>query len=330
MARITSHLSRYFLMGQQIAEADHHASAMGSIGVSQLRAARELLASAESAGNSSGGELGVIAALREALMALAVSIVLRRKEPISGDDAFETWKGASQDPEMQGAISTLSSNAREDLEELIRFGSSKSLVERSRKELSVFGESLAAVVRQLVERSELEVFAPKRLRYVRALRWIAAAFGFLLMVSLGIREVRQVFRSKPTNAGVLNVALNKSVKVSSNWRSDLYPSSRLTDGDLTQIGFHTERQLNPWVVVDLEADYAIHKIVVTNRLDGTTSFAVPLRIELSSDGDAYTEYARNENDFKVWTATGTPTEARYVRLTALKETILHLNEVEVY
>lgn len=327
---IKNALRQFFFMKERIAEAEQRSAAAGDLGVNHARAARLLLAAAESFEGEADRQFGAVLMLREAAVLAAQGVAERRHLAISTENAGEIWKAVSELTDLEPVLKKQSAAACERLASVVGGGTALDYYGSSAAELSALSQTLLDVVRLLVNQLEGDVLAPRRLRFERLARWTGAVLLVATVAAYGMAKVKHLFRPNPTNTGSTNVALNKSVKMSSNWRTDLYPPERLVDGDTTQLGCHSERQDNPSVVVDLEGDYYVHRVVVTNRKDGLAEFAVPLIIEVSLDGSSYTEYARQNENFAVWTAKGKRTEARYVKLTVPKSTILHLNEIEVY
>jgi hypothetical protein len=128
-----------------------------------------------------------------------------------------------------------------------------------------------------------------------------------------------------------NLALHRPVVMSSVYRGDVgHDSSLLVDGDPTNLGFHTDRGGHQHVTIDLGTVQSVSKVIVYNRTDCCGGKAVPLRVEVSQDGKAYQQVAMREKNFKVWKATFSAVQARYVRLTSLRGDYFHLAEVEVY
>ena len=118
------------------------------------------------------------------------------------------------------------------------------------------------------------------------------------------------------------------------WRA----SSALPDCDLAfntcggqsvNIFFHTLEEQSPWVEVDLGSIKSFSHVIITNRQDCCMERAVPLAIEVSTDGRAYNEVARRQDTFSEWDAKFHPVQARYVRARALRRTLLHLEGVSV-
>ena len=72
---------------------------------------------------------------------------------------------------------------------------------------------------------------------------------------------------------------------------------------------------------------------VWNRSDSpgvVAARALPLYVEVSTDGKQYHRVARRERPFTVWRVSFPTVSARYVRLRVQRKSYLHLNEVEVY
>jgi hypothetical protein len=103
-------------------------------------------------------------------------------------------------------------------------------------------------------------------------------------------------------------------------------------------GFHTQEEDQPWWQVDLEALSVIEAVIVFNRVDHPVIAirATPLRILLSADAATWTVAYETETGFggldghPLFWRPSDRTTARYVRLQAVRRTILHLVEVEVF
>jgi hypothetical protein len=127
-----------------------------------------------------------------------------------------------------------------------------------------------------------------------------------------------------------NLALHRPVTISSNEKAARVRTRALVDGDRKNLGFHTMKGRQQWVVIDLEDVETITTINVYNRFDCCQERAVPLRLEVSTDGTTYTLVGRRKETFTVWTTKLPPTPARFVRLTNESNNFFHLSEVEVY
>jgi hypothetical protein len=84
------------------------------------------------------------------------------------------------------------------------------------------------------------------------------------------------------------------------------------------------------VTIDLQSVQRISRVVVYNRKDCCRERSLPLRLEVSVDGNTFQQLADRERDFAQWTVDLPGTDVRYLRLTHLREGFFHLAEVEVY
>ncbi|MEY4545156.1 MAG: hypothetical protein RL685_1351 [Pseudomonadota bacterium] len=96
------------------------------------------------------------------------------------------------------------------------------------------------------------------------------------------------------------------------------------------IFFHTGEEESPWLQIDLQQEQSISAVRVRNRTDCCSLLAIPLVVELSSDGHTWHEVARRNRNFRYWVPEFAPTSARWVRLRVERESILHLEQVSVY
>jgi hypothetical protein len=94
--------------------------------------------------------------------------------------------------------------------------------------------------------------------------------------------------------------------------------------------FQTDEELYPSVTLDLAATYKLHSVRITNRTDCCVERALPLAVELSTDGIRWTRVGYRRAPFSTWSATFQSTAARYVRLRVDRRSILHLRRIEVY
>jgi hypothetical protein len=158
---------------------------------------------------------------------------------------------------------------------------------------------------------------------VRATRWGRfAALGLMVLYGLG------------TGAAAIwlpkNVALDKPVHVSSSRHGT---GHELVDGELaTAPGVWTNVEDSPSATIDLLVPHVLDEIRVHNRLDQAFDDCLPLAVETSLDGVAFTELARRDQHFAAdppWTIDAHHTTARYVRIKVLRRSYLALSEVEV-
>ena len=93
--------------------------------------------------------------------------------------------------------------------------------------------------------------------------------------------------------------------------------------------FHTVEEERPWLEIDLGAKRRFSAVRVVNREDCCADRAVPLAFEVSNDRTKWHEVARRTETFNTWYADFAPISARYVRVMALKKSLLHLHRVAV-
>ena len=94
--------------------------------------------------------------------------------------------------------------------------------------------------------------------------------------------------------------------------------------------FHTLDEENPWLMIDLGGKYSVKRVQVINRTDCCPERAAPLAIEVSTDKKTWKTVAQRNDSFSTWDATFASSQARHVRIRALRRTMLHLSSVRVY
>ena len=127
------------------------------------------------------------------------------------------------------------------------------------------------------------------------------------------------------------------------------------DGDIWKVGFRTDLEDKPWVLLDLGREKVVSRFVVYNcydrypypaarpaveygldaqqargRFDCRQENEIPLAVQLSHDGREFFEVARRDRCFELWVQPIAPQWARYVRVQLLRKQRLQLREVEVY
>lgn len=193
--------------------------------------------------------------------------------------------------------------------------------ERSRDELERRAHDAQSWLRGALERAHESLSPLSELRLRRAFRLYPA-----LLLALGVIFGASVL--------VVRGVRGPDLAASKPWRasSSLYecnPAARQCGGVATAIFFHTRDEQDPWVEVDLEGVRRVGRVEVDNRSDGGGERAVPLIVEVSTDGKSYRKVAERTQLFSTWDAKFEPTDARYVRLRSPRKTILHLERVSV-
>jgi hypothetical protein len=181
--------------------------------------------------------------------------------------------------------------------------------------------ALRCGIQAILNPSRQELRAVARIRMVRRLRW-----ALLALIPLGIAAAIVTWRTVAAQRD--NLAFHKPTSASSHQPS--HPTTNgVVDGKTYGIGFHTAHEPRPWLLIDLQAVKRIRQVTAYNSDHCCFERAVPLVIEVSTDGKKYHQVARRDQPFGVWQADLVPTDARYVKLYSDKATFLHLSEVEV-
>lgn len=299
-------LSEFFLMRERLAMAEQQL--LG--GSSERQAAfRHAEAALEAAADVEARSLDVSSAsalLEEALYWAAFASGRPLSAPSVEADAWAKLEG---DPEL----AALSAEDHRRIVELLRRRSP----ERTGADLALLRRAVDTVLR--APRTEARTVA--RVRMARRLRWIAA---LLIPVGIAVGVVAWRFEA----ARRKNVALHKPTETSSQGGS-VKGTDGVVDGKTFGLGFQTASEARPWLRLDLKEERSIRQVTVYNGDHCCFERAVPLIIEVSSDGQRYQEVARRERPFGVWQADFATVQARYVRLTVDKTSIFHLSEVEV-
>ena len=280
------------------------------------------LRDAEQLGTSWEGRDTALLLYRGAIRLLARAALLRRSLRVDELDRSEMWARARElpawsasigalDGEVTGWLGKMVTNEEGDLQ---LAGLSDSERERALMGMRVLARGLAAPLEEEAHRA----------RRVRRARWLRATLAVLLGI-LAVAWFVPRWTVRP------NLALHRPVVVSgSDPDFDIDPS-RVVDGDKLNLGFHTGTDPNTTVTIDLGSVESIHRVEIYNRFDCCQDRAVPLALQVSSDGSDYETVARETKTFEQWSASLPPkTKARFVRLLHEKDDFFHLAEIEVY
>ena len=161
-------------------------------------------------------------------------------------------------------------------------------------------------------------------RLLRSRLWrVATTVGVLVALVVGGVVGAQRLRQAP------DLTRGKPWRTSSTYRG-FNPAAHASDGNSTEVFFHTNEETPAWIEYDLQTPRVVHTVEVKNRTDCCSERAVPLVVETSNDRNQWTEVARRDEDFRTWVATVKPGPAvRYVRLRATRKTWLHLEKVSI-
>jgi F5/8 type C domain len=184
------------------------------------------------------------------------------------------------------------------------------------------GQKAQTLVKQLAGLVDIRTVGEVRLQ--RVLRTGGLAVVVIALLALGVSTM---FRTE-------NVALRKTVTV-----SGIHPNSTAMPGGLTDgvtsgsYGVHTSLSDNPWVQVDLAGVYAIERVVIYNRGDGSFDDGLPMVLQFSQDGTRFQDIETRATSFSQvvpWTALTHRQRARYVRIKGTKGKYVCLSELEVF
>jgi hypothetical protein len=184
------------------------------------------------------------------------------------------------------------------------------------------GRNAQVLVKQLANLIDRRTLGQVRVEQVIRVACLAALV--IVLLSFGVSAL---LRGE-------NVALRKSVTVSSIHPASTSLPSGLTDGVTTgSYGVHTNLGENPWVQVDLAGMYAIDQVKVYNRGDGFFDDALPMVLQFSADGTNFQDVETRTTSFsqlRPWTAKTLGRRARYVRIKGPKGKYVSLSELEVF
>jgi hypothetical protein len=178
----------------------------------------------------------------------------------------------------------------------------------------------AARARSFAEALAWDLEAPRRrVAWILTQRWLRVALiaGAVCLLVVGVRARLQ----GP------DLAAGRPFRISAPWAGW---AACVANEDCSHLMFHTDVDNEPWVEIDLGAPKTVHRVDVANRSKCCADRALPLVVELSTDQKAWTRVARRDEPFGIWTAQFRPRVARYVRLKALRRTILHLKSIAVH
>ncbi|MET0595027.1 MAG: discoidin domain-containing protein, partial [Polyangiaceae bacterium] len=187
-------------------------------------------------------------------------------------------------------------------------------------------------------RGLVEPRSTAQLKRSRIFRLILASAAILVtLVAVGGWGVGKLVSAK-------NIALGKPVQLSSRRAScgtpspEGLPGSGLVDGNHSgAYDICTNSEVNPWATIDLGQPHTLTQVKVYNRDDCCWGlYDLPAVVEISVDGAAYTEVARQTSAYtasKPWVVPLDNKSARYVRVRVdggSQPRELVLTEVEIF
>jgi hypothetical protein len=177
-------------------------------------------------------------------------------------------------------------------------------------------EATAALARKFTSTLVAELDAPlKRIDRLWMQRWLRVGLVAVLLLSTGYA------------ARVM--ALGPNLLAGKPFRTSSAAAVCTPITNCPSMLFHTEHENNPWIEFDLGALRPMKRVEVTNRTDCCPDRAVPLLVEISTDHTTWTQVARRDLEFLVWTESFPKTIGRYVRLRVPRATPFHLKEIVI-
>ncbi len=93
--------------------------------------------------------------------------------------------------------------------------------------------------------------------------------------------------------------------------------------------FHTDKEMDPWILIDLLAVRSVHRVEITNRADCCAERCLPLVVEVAGTDRRFAEITRRTTVFQDWRVDIGPRPARYVRLRVDGRAYFHLREIKI-
>lgn len=129
-----------------------------------------------------------------------------------------------------------------------------------------------------------------------------------------------------------NLARHAHVSVSSQHPGTPDPRGAINGTIEADFGVHTERDKEPWVLLDFGSERTIKQVIVYPRGDGYADESLPLTVEASSDGQAYAVVGTRALPFtqrSPWVLK-TTIHGRFLRLRTRAGGYIALSEIEAY
>jgi hypothetical protein len=312
----------FFTLRQRLAQARADGYGQGHPGWPQFEYARSAIVDALQLAASQQGERSASLLYRSAVVLLIHAYRAGdRTNQSTALDAADGWKWFVESERGKLLISELKSGNLTVLTEMMTSSRAEAyLADLPSAERDAALQVLGSLSRALADELNGKALVTERLGRLRTRRIaVGAALACLLA---GVSAKPWILPN--------NLALHRRVMLSSNspeWGVD---PQRVVDGNTTNLGFHTDSGADQSVTIDLGRSQWIRRVEVFNRPDCCKERAVPLRLEVSTDGTTFSQVLQHTTVFDQWSAHFPPTAAVFVRLTHVGSGHLHLSEIEVY
>jgi hypothetical protein len=183
--------------------------------------------------------------------------------------------------------------------------------------------ALGQLSRWAAARAHERVDPTRSLRQQRIVRLVALAVCLGLAAWAGVRAIRGLIWPDLAAHAPWHTSSAHELSTTSGVGFTPYPSGTWF--------FHTaDTDDSPWIDFDLGGPHKIHEVEIRNLSNCCQERAIPLLVEVSSDGTGYAAVAeRREVFMDTWDATFAPTVATHVRLRRLGKGYFHLQSVAI-
>jgi hypothetical protein len=315
---------RFFWMDERMAEATSLGYGPRNPGWEDFCFGRALLADAGRLGEYEEGLPSSLVLLRAA-SGLMIRAQLARVGTHPGPTApsDECWARLAEHPTVAPLAASITADERALVGSTLGVQGDGVLARLPKNQIAHATRALTKLARGLATPMVAEAKRTRRVWYMRGLRVGAAA----LVLGIGVWFLTR--ETEPADLGP-NLALHRPVTVVTPHPDYGRNPGLLVDGDRANLGFHTNLAPNQHVTIDLGSAVRISRVVVYNRTECCFDRAVPLVLEVSTDGKNFQQVSERKDVFDRWVVKLRGTTARYVRLTDRKNDYFHLAEVEVY
>ena len=318
-------IRRFFWLDERIAKVKNAGLAANESGWPEFEAARAAREALTRLSELRPSNLAVLTLRRNEALGLIHATMRRRGIAYSTEHLTQQdWTNAASIAEISELVSRLTNAQRTSLEAALAEGGQSYLLQ-----LNAAGRRRAARIlgRTAQHLGGLYSSDREQLERLRVLRWLRIGpFLFALVVLLGLGA-----RWLDHHQHRENLAFHRRVTATSALDASYLDTSRLVDGDRTNLGFHTTSEdAHPSVTIDLGSSKRFSKVVIYNRADCCKERGIPMILEVSRDGVDFERLAERQVAFDVWTVKGLQAVGRYVRIRPDGSGLFHLAEVEIF